>query len=492
MGFPKGFLWGGATAANQYEGGYISGGKSLAVADALTGGDGRNNIPRKFICDMPDGSRATFAAMEDVPEGAKAIVDPDTYYPSHIATDFYGHWQGDIDLMAEMGCNVNRMSINWTRIFPNGDDAEPNEEGLKFYEDIFRACKDKGIEPLVTLNHFDMPLHLANEYDGWVSRHTLEAFEHFCDVVLERYKGLVTYWLNINEINIDVYMTSGLHEANTNKQNREQARWHRFLGAAYAVKKAHEIDPANKVGLMIAHGVSYPYSCNPEDVWCELENNRGFRWFYGDVQVRGYYPSYKVKELECEGIAIAKEPGDDELLREGTVDFYSFSYYFSEALKADANRDLGGVPGLNKKGVENPYLRKTDWGWAIDPLGLRIVLNQIWDRYQIPLMIVENGIGLIDEKLPDGTVEDDARIDYMREHIKTMRDAIEIDGVDLIGYTPWGCIDIVSAGTGEMRKRYGFIYVDRDDEGKGDFSRSRKKSFYYMKKVYGSNGADLE
>ncbi|MEE1045736.1 MAG: family 1 glycosylhydrolase [Olegusella sp.] len=491
MGFPKGFLWGGATAANQYEGGYISGGKGLAVADALTGGDGRNNIPRKFICDMPDGSRATFAAMEDVPEGAKAIVDPDTYYPSHIATDFYGHWQGDIDLMAEMGCNVNRMSINWTRIFPNGDDAEPNEEGLKFYEDIFRACKDKGIEPLVTLNHFDMPLHLANEYDGWVSRHTLEAFEHFCDVVLTRYKGLVTYWLNINEINIDVYMTSGLHEANTNKQNREQARWHRFLGAAYAVKKAHEIDPANKVGLMIAHGVSYPYSCNPEDVWCELTNARDYKWFFGDVEVRGYYPSWKVLELKRAGIELAKEPGDDELLREGTVDFYSFSYYNSEA-QAASPEGKERVGGNMSSGVKNPYLETNAWGWAIDPLGLRINLNQIWDRYQIPLMIVENGIGAIDVREPDGSVHDSYRIDYMRDHIKAMKAAVEEDGVDLIGYTPWGWIDIVSAGTGEMRKRYGFVYVDMDDDGNGDMSRSRKDSFYYMQKVYKSNGEDLD
>ncbi len=493
MAFPDGFLWGGATAANQYEGGWIEGGKGPAVADAIAGGNNLTHEPRKLWVDLPDGTREVITMGQEVPAGATAYIDPDHYYPSHDATDFYHHWREDLALFAEMNFKCFRMSINWTRVFPHGDDEIPNEEGLKFYEDVFRECKRLGIEPLVTLDHFDCPLHLADEYDGWVSRHTLEAFERYCDLVLTRYKGLVHWWLTINEINVcGDYFNCGVHEAKSNKQHREQALWHLFVASAYAVKRAHEIDADNRVGLMIAHGASYPYSCNPEDVWCELENNRGFRWFYGDVQVRGYYPSYKVKELECEGIAIAKEPGDDELLREGTVDFYSFSYYFSEALKADANRDLGGVPGLNKKGVENPYLRKTDWGWAIDPLGLRIVLNQIWDRYQIPLMIVENGIGLIDEKLPDGTVEDDARIDYMREHIKTMRDAIEIDGVDLIGYTPWGCIDIVSAGTGEMRKRYGFIYVDRDDEGKGDFSRSRKKSFYYMKKVYGSNGADLE
>ena len=302
MSFPKGFLWGGATAANQYEGGYLSGGKGPAVADALTGGDGRNGIPRRFICELADGTRAEFGGRDEIPAGAKAIIDPDVYYPSHVATDFYHHWEEDLELMAEMGCNVNRLSINWTRIFPNGDDAEPNEEGIQFYINVFKKCKELGIEPLVTIYHFDCPLHLANEYDGWVSRHTLEAFERYCDVLFTRFKGLVHYWLTINEININTnFMMNGVHEHLSNKQNAEQCRYHLFLGSAYAVKKGHEVDPDNKIGLMIAHGGSYPWSCDPEDVWAELDTAHHFKWFYGDVQVRGYYPAWKVLLPRVEG-----------------------------------------------------------------------------------------------------------------------------------------------------------------------------------------------
>ena len=492
MSFPKGFLWGGATAANQYEGGYLSGGKGPAVADTLTGGDGIHNIPRKFIVELADGTRATFGGRDEIPAGAKAIIDPDTYYPSHVATDFYHHWAEDIALFAEMGMNTYRLSINWTRIFPNGDDEEPNEEGLQFYENVFKECHKYNIEPLVTIYHFDMPLHLANEYDGMVSRHTVDAFKKYADTILTRYKGLVKYWLTINEININTnFMMNGVHEHISNKQNAEQCRWHLFVCSAYAVKRAHEIDPENKIGLMIAHGATYPYSCNPEDVWCELNEAHHGKWFYGDVQVRGYYPAWKVKELEREGIVIKKEEGDDELLKEGTVDFYSFSYYSSQTHAAHPEA-LGETAGNMTRGVKNPYLSASEWGWTIDPLGLRINLNQIWDRYQIPMMIVENGLGAIDVKGEDGMIHDTYRIDYMRKHIQVMKDAVEIDGVDLMGYTPWGHIDVVSAGTGEMRKRYGFIYVDYDDEGNGDLHREKKESFFYMKKVYESNGEDLD
>lgn len=492
MGFKKGFLWGGATAANQYEGGYLSGGKGLAVADTLTGGDGIHHIPRKFIVEMPDGSRKEVTGMEEMPKGAKAIVDPDTYYPSHVATDFYHHWKEDLGLLAEMGGNVYRLSINWTRIFPNGDDEQPNEEGLVFYENVFKECQRLGLEPLVTIYHFDCPLHLANEYDGWVSRHTLEAFQRYAKLLFERYKGLVHYWLTINEININGnFMMNGIHEAKSNPQNLEQARYHLFLGSAYAVKVGHEIDPENKIGLMIAHGVSYPYSCDPEDVLKELEMGHQFKWLFGDVQVRGYYPAWKVKELERKNIVLHKEEGDDALLKEGTVDFFSFSYYSSQTISAHPEK-FAETSGNMIQSLKNPYLKESEWGWAIDPLGLRINLNEIWDRYQIPMMIVENGLGALDTKEEDGSVHDEYRINYMREHIQAMKDAVEIDGVDLMGYTPWGWIDLVSAGTGEMRKRYGFVYVNMDDEGNGDLSRSKKDSFYYMQKVYQSNGEDLD
>ncbi len=481
MGFKKGFLWGGATAANQYEGGYLSGGKGLAVADTLTGGDGIHGIPRTFICDLPDGTRKVFESGDDIPAGAKAIVDPNTYYPSHVATDFYHHWKEDIALFAEMGMNVYRLSINWTRIFPNGDDEQPNEEGLVFYENVFKECHKYGIEPLVTLYHFDCPLHLANEYDGWVSRHTVDAFENYVRTVFTRYKGLVKYWLTINEININTnFMMNGVHEHLSNKQNAEQARWNLFVGSAKAVTIGHEIDPENQIGLMIAHGASYPRTCDPD-----------FKWFYGDVLCRGYYPEYKLKQLERDGIVIKKEPGDDELIKEGTVDFYSFSYYSSMACAAHPEK-YAETDGNQSRGVSNPYLKASEWGWTVDPIGLRINLNQIYDRYHLPMMIVENGLGALDKVEEDGSIHDTYRIDYMRDHIKQMKDAVEIDGVDLMGYTPWGHIDLVSAGTGEMRKRYGFIYVNMDDEGNGDLSRSKKDSFYYMKKVYESNGEDLD
>jgi len=492
MSFPKNFMWGGATAANQYEGGYLSGGKGLAVADTLTGGDGIHGIPRTFVCEMPDGTRAVFGARDDIPAGAKAIVDPDTYYPSHIATDFYHHWKEDIAMFAEMGMNTFRLSINWTRIFPNGDDEEPNEEGLEFYENVFKECHKYNIEPLVTLYHFDCPLHLANEYDGWVSRHTLDTFEKFCRTVLTRYKGLVKWWLTINEININGnFMMNGIHEAISNKKNYEQCMFHLFLGGAKAVLLAHEIDPENKVGLMLNHGATYPYSCNPDDVMEEIKAAHNYKWFYGDVQCRGFYPEYKLKELEREGIVLDKEEGDDEILKKGVVDFFSFSYYSSSTYAAHPEEHEESESNMTR-GLSNPYLKKSEWGWTVDPVGLRVNLNQIYDRYHIPVMIVENGLGALDTVEEDGTINDTYRIQYMHDHIVQMKKAIEEDGVDLIGYTPWGHIDLVSAGTGEMRKRYGFIYVNKDDEGNGDLSRSRKNSFYYMQKVYKSNGEDLD
>ncbi len=492
MGFPKNFFWGGATAANQYEGGYLSGGKGLAVADTIQGGNNFTHTPRRISVELSDGTKTRIDMFDEVPAGAKAYVNPELYYPSHVATDFYHHWKEDIALFAEMNCKMFRLSINWTRIYPNGDDETPNEEGLQFYENIFRECQKYGIEPLVTMNHFDCPLYLANEYDGWVSRHTLEAFKKYVRTILTRYKGLVHYWLTINEINFNGSFTcNGIHDHISNQQNTEQCHWNLFVGSAYAVKLAHEIDPANKVGLMIAHGGAYPYSCDPEDVFAELKTSEERKWFYGDVQVRGYYPSWKIKYLEREGIVLDKEDGEDELLKEGVVDFYSFSYYSSQAISAHPEK-YGVSEGNLTQGVPNPFLKASDWGWTIDPLGLRTELNLIWNRYQLPMMIVENGLGALDTVNEDGSIDDDYRINYMRKHIQTMKDAIDIDGVDLIGYTPWGFIDLVSGGTGEMRKRYGFIYVNKDDDGNGDLSRSKKKSFSYMQKVYASNGENLD
>ncbi|HIU14460.1 MAG TPA: family 1 glycosylhydrolase [Candidatus Fimiplasma intestinipullorum] len=488
MGFPKGFLWGGATAANQYEGGYLDGGKGLATADVITGGD--LHTPRRISVELADGTKTMIPRNQEVPAGAKAYVDENIYYPSHVATDFYHHWKEDIALFAEMGFKCFRMSINWSRIYPMGDEETPNEEGLKFYEDVFKELHKYGIEPVVTMNHFDIPLHLAEKYDGWADRKMIDFFLKFSETIFTRYKGLVKYWMTFNEINFcKDFSNIGITEAQSNPQKQAQAIHHVLVASAKAVQLGHKIDPENKIGMMIAYILTYAYSCNPADVQAEIDFARGFKMLWVDVQCRGYYPSYKVKEYERNGITIHKEPGDDEDLKNGTVDYIGFSYYNSLVVQANPEGEKTG--GNQMGGVKNPYLNESEWGWPIDPMGLRIALNQLWDRYQKPLMVVENGLGAKDTVEADGSINDDYRIDYLAKHIAEMKKAIDIDGVELWGYTPWGCIDLVSAGTGEMRKRYGFIYVDMDDEGKGTLARSRKKSFYWYKKVIESNGEDL-
>lgn len=488
MGFPKDFLWGGATAANQYEGGYLSGGKGLATADVITGGD--MNTPRRITIELADGTKKVINRFEDVPAGARAYVDESIYYPSHVATDFYNHWQEDIGLFAEMGFKSFRMSINWTRIFPNGDDAMPNEEGLVFYERIFDECKKFNIEPVVTMNHFDIPLSLAKNYDGWADRRVIDFYLKFCETVFTRYKDKVKYWMTFNEINFcQDFTTIGITDARSNPQKQAQAIYHLFIAAAKSVVMGHNIIPGSQIGMMVAYILTYAYSCNPDDVQAEIDFAKNFKNFYTDVQCRGYYPAYKLKEYERNNITIIKEDGDDEALSAGTVDYIAFSYYNSAVIQSSPDGEKTG--GNQMGGVKNPHLSESEWGWPIDPKGIRIALNQLWDKYQLPLMIVENGLGAKDTVEADGSINDDYRIDYMAKHIAEMEKAITIDGVNLIGYTPWGCIDLVSAGTGEMRKRYGMIYVDMDDDGNGTLKRSRKKSFFWYKKVIETNGEDL-
>lgn len=490
MGFPKGFLWGGATAANQYEGGYLSGGKGLATADVITGGDGIHHIPRKLIIELKDGTRKEINRYEDVPEGAIPIVDESTYYPSHVATDFYHHYKEDIRLFAKMNFNCFRMSINWSRIFPKGDEQDPNEEGLQFYDDVFDECLKYGIQPIVTMNHFDMPLHLATTYDGWASHQMIDFFVHFSEVIFNRYKNKVRYWMTFNEINFcRDFAHAGLHDANAHPEKQEQAMYHMLLASAKAVSLGHQINPDFKIGMMIAYILSYPHTCNPADVQAEIDLSHQFKDFYIHVQCRGYYPSYKLKELERRHITLVKQPGDDDILKAGTVDYIGFSYYNSMTIQAVKKGETSS--GNQLDGVKNPYLTESEWGWPIDPKGIRIALNQLWDKYQKPLMIVENGLGAKDTVEADGTINDDYRIAYLKQHIEEMKKAIDIDGVELWGYTPWGCIDLVSAGTGEMRKRYGFIYVDMDDDGHGNLKRYKKKSFEWYKKVIETNGDDL-
>ena len=474
MPFRKDFLWGGATAANQCEGAYNEGGRGLANVDVVPHGKDRFPV-----------SMGKLKMTE---------LDQEHYYPALEAIDFYHHYKEDIALFGEMGFKTYRMSIAWSRIFPNGDEEEPNEEGLKFYEDVFKECHKYGIEPLVTITHFDCPMHLITKYGGWKNRKLIEFYKRLVTVLFTRYKGLVKYWLTFNEINMILhlpFMGAGLiiEEGENEEAAKYTAAHHELVASAWATKIAHEIDPENMVGCMLAAGNTYANTCAPEDVWKSMEKDRE-NYFFIDVQSRGAYPAYALKELERKGIEIPFAEDDKDILSKYTVDFISFSYYSSRLTSADpeVNKETAGNVFAT---LRNPYLKASEWGWQIDPLGLRITMNALYDRYQKPLFIVENGLGAKDE-LVNGSVEDDYRIDYLRQHIKAMKDAVEIDGVDLLGYTSWGCIDLVSASTGEMSKRYGFIYVDKDDAGHGDLTRYKKKSFDWYKKVIASNGEDLD
>ena len=474
MPFRKDFLWGGATAANQCEGAYHEGGRGLANVDVVPHGKDRFPV-----------SMGKLKMTE---------LDHEHYYPALEAIDFYHHYKEDIALFGEMGFKTYRMSIAWSRIFPNGDEEEPNEEGLKFYEDVFKECHKYGIEPLVTITHFDCPMHLITKYGGWKNRKLIEFYKRLVTVLFTRYKGLVKYWLTFNEINMILhlpFMGAGLiiEEGENEEAAKYTAAHHELVASAWATKIAHEIDPENMVGCMLAAGNTYANTCAPEDVWKSMEKDRE-NYFFIDVQSRGAYPAYALKELERKGIEIPFAEDDKDILSKYTVDFISFSYYSSRLTSADpeVNKETAGNVFAT---LRNPYLKASEWGWQIDPLGLRITMNALYDRYQKPLFIVENGLGAKDE-LVNGSVEDDYRIDYLRQHIKAMKDAVEIDGVDLLGYTSWGCIDLVSASTGEMSKRYGFIYVDKDDAGHGDLKRYKKKSFDWYKKVIASNGEDLD
>lgn len=473
----KDFLWGGAVAANQFEGAWNVDGKGDSVSDHCTTGSAKT--PKRLTVD----------------------IEPGTLYPSHEAIDFYHHYEEDIALFAEMGFKVFRTSINWTRIFPTGMESEPNEKGLEFYDKVFDCCRKHGIEPLVTISHYELPYALVAKYNGWEGRELIGYFMNYCKAIFERYKDKVKYWLTFNEINAGT-MTFGAilstgtvrgfsgytNEVPDRPGERFQALHHQFVASALAVKYAHDHYPQFKMGNMICFLTSYPMTCNPDDILLNQARMREMNWYCSDVQVRGEYPAYAQSIWDKHGITVRMEPGDAQILKEGTVDFYTFSYYMSTCISVDPNAE--SISGNIAGGAKNPYLPASDWGWQIDPKGLRYTLNEIYDRYRIPLMVVENGLGAYDKKEADGSIHDDYRIDYLRQHIEQMIAAVK-DGVDLMGYTPWGCIDLVSASTGEMAKRYGFIYVEKYDDGTGDLSRKRKKSFNWYKKVIASNGDDL-
>lgn len=424
-----------------------------------------------------------------------ALNDKEGLYPKRWGSDFYHHYKEDIALMAEMGFKTYRMSIAWSRIFPKGDETVPNEEGLAFYDAVFDELNKNGIEPLVTLSHYEFPIHLVTEYGGWKNRKIVDFFVHYAETVFDRYKGKVKYWLTFNEINIlgmTGYLSGGLlfEDGKLDLEEMYQAVHHQFIASSLATKRAHEIDSNNKVGMMLARMESYPATCHPDDVMEAIKKDHE-NLFFADVQIRGKYPTYMTRFFKENNINLIIEEGDKEILEKYPVEFMSFSYYMSSITRSPKNQTDEQKTGGNLiLGEANPYLEASDWGWQIDPVGLRVTLNKLYDRYQIPLFIVENGLGAIDKLEEDGSVHDSYRIDYLQKHIEQMYEAIE-DGVELMGYTMWGCIDLISASTSEMSKRYGFVYVDDDDQGNGSFDRYKKDSFYWYKDVIANQARNI-
>lgn len=470
------FLWGGAVAAHQLEGAWQEDGKGVSVADIMTAG--ANGVERQIT------------------EGVK----PGLNYPNHEAIDFYHRYPGDIKLFAEMGFKCFRTSIAWTRIFPNGDETEPNEAGLKFYDDLFDECKKYNIEPVITLSHFEMPYHLVEEYGGWRSRKLIDFFMNFAEVVFKRYKNKVKYWMTFNEINnqtdynnsFAIMTNSGLfkREGENMEKTMYQASHYELVASAKAVKLGHQINPDFEIGAMIAMVPLYPATSKPADVM-KAERAMQSRYWFADVHANGRYPGWLEQYFANQNWDLDITEEDLEELKTGTVDYIGFSYYMSKSVQAHEDEPVNYHYDEEHDSVPNKYVKASEWGWQIDPEGLRYAMNWMADRYNMPQFIVENGFGAIDKKEADGSVHDQYRIDYLKAHIEQMKLAVTEDGVDLMGYTPWGCIDLVSAGTGQMSKRYGFIYVDKDDEGKGSLDRSKKDSFEWYRQVIESNGEKL-
>ena len=464
---PKDFLWGGAVAAHQVEGGWDQGGKGPSICDVLTGG--AHGVPREITHQVEAGK----------------------YYPNHEAVDFYGRYKEDIKLFAEMGFKCFRTSIAWTRIFPQGDETQPNEEGLKFYDDMFDELLKYNIEPVITLSHFEMPLHLVQQYGGWTNRKVVDFFVRFAEVVFERYKHKVKYWMTFNEINNQAnfhedfapFTNSGLKYLPD--EDREpvmyQAAHYELVASALAVKAAREINPALQIGCMIAMCPIYPLTCAPDDMMMAM-NAMHRRYWFTDVHVRGRYPQHLLNYFARRGFTLDITEADRQALTEGCVDYIGFSYYMSFATKATEDNPLLDYDETTSL-VSNPYVKKSDWGWQIDPVGLRYSLCELYERYQKPLFIVENGLGAVDKVEEDGSIQDDYRIAFLKDHLRAMMEAIVTDGVQCLGYTMWAPIDLVSLSTGEMKKRYGFIYVDMDDKGNGTLERKPKKSYYWFKNL---------
>lgn len=484
-GFPENFLFGGAIAASQAEGAFDEGGKGLDTQDL-----------RYFDASWNREERADKKNKRINSEKfKKALTDTENvHYPFRWGIDFYHSYHSDLALMEELGLKVFRTSINWARIFPNGDDENPNEEGIQFYIDLFSECHKRGMKVFATILHYNIPVNLVLKYGGWKSRKTIDFYIRYVKVLFERLGDLVDFWLPFNESNAGRFNPYNgvclIQDAEENYENAIfQCLHHQFIANALTVKLAHEMIPGSMVGAMIARFTTYPATCKPQDVMQMIHDDQYSNFFYTDVMARGFYPEYMDRYFDKFNIHIQKEPGDDEILAENTVDFVAFSYYMS--LVSTTDQSWEKTSGNLVTGNKNPYLESSDWGWQIDPVGLRISLNQMYDRYHLPVFVAENGLGALDQIAEDGKVHDPYRIEYMKKHIEQMKEAV-IDGVNLLGYTAWGIIDIVSCGPMEMSKRYGVIYVSQDDEGVGTRERIRKDSFYWYQKCIRTNGENLE
>ena len=467
------FLWGASTAANQVEGGWNEDGKGPSVIDMFAQG--------------------IEADLREETDG----IQPGRYYSSHEASDFYHRHTEDIEMLADMGINAYRMSIAWTRIFPTGEETEPNEEGLAFYDTVFDELAAHGIEPVVTLSHYEPPFARAHK-GGWANREMIDLYLRYVETVFRRYQGKVRYWITFNEINVlqlpfGIMTGGGIFSSVDAPENTEQVRYqvlhHQFIASARAVSLAHQIDSEYRVGCMIGAMHNYPMTCSPADVLLAQQTNQMRNYFASDVMIRGSYPHYAKRYLREHGIQIVQEPKDAEVLAAGSPDFYSCSYYNTYCVGVDP--DAERADGNLVKGLRNPYLEASEYGWQIDPTGMRIYLNEIYDRYQLPIMIVENGLGARDEVAADGRIHDEYRIAYLREHIRTLKETVDGDGVDVIGYLPWSAIDLMALSTGNIEKRYGFIYVDLDNHGAGTRKRTPKDSYYWYRDVIASNGENL-
>lgn len=483
-GFYKDFLWGGAIAASQADGAWNEGGKGIDTQDLRYFDAGWDWEKRQENRNINMTGERFFAALQ---------TGETEHYPFRRGIDFYHHYKEDLALMEELGLKLFRTSINWARIYPNGDDETPNEEGIQFYTDLFTECHKRGMKVFATILHYNIPVNLVTKYGGWKNRKTIDFYVKYCKTLYERLGALVDYWLPFNEINCSRFNPwNGCCIIKDQEEHYEQTIFqcthHQLLANALAVKAAHEILPGSMVGGMIARFTSYPATCRPEDVMQTILDENYKNYFYTDVMARGRYPAYAKRMLREMGVSIETEPGDEEILRNNTVDFLSFSYYMSMISSNDPNYEI--TSGNLLSGKKNPYLETSAWGWQIDPLGIRISLNEMYDRYQLPLFIAENGLGAVDI-LEGESVHDSYRIAYLREHVKQMAEALD-DGVELLGYTMWGIIDIVSCGTIEMSKRYGVVYVDRGDAGEGTNRRYKKDSFEWYKRCIATGGLTID